>query len=127
MTELDAELGQIAVDTLDEFGKSVSYLLTGAPVYDVATGTATSTDIPVEGVKIAPPEEYSMTLIATSDGAVQKGDKKFTTAAKYFENAPAQPSEEDKISYDGETFSVTDIKTVYSGELPCLYILQGRN
>lgn len=123
MTELDAELGPAAVEVIEEFGKSVEYVLTSEAVYDPSTGHAGSGETPVPGIKIAPPEDYSANAISSSGGLVEIGDKRLTVPALYF---PTPPTEQDKVSFDGVTYIVVGVTTIYSGELPCLYILQVR-
>lgn len=123
MTELDAELGPLAVEVIDEYGKAVEYWLVEGTGYNTGTGQAGGAETPVPGVKVAPPEDYAARTVAGSAGLIERGDKKLTTAALYF---PEAPTNGDKCRFDGTTYYVQDVQTVYSGELPCLYILQVR-
>jgi len=123
MTELDAELGPLAVEIINEYGKSVEYWIVSGVGYNTETGETGGTEVSVPGVKIAPPEDYGASSIANSGGLIEAADKKLTTAALYFTEAPTNA---DKIAFDGAVYVVQDVKTIYSGELPCLYILQVR-
>lgn len=124
MTELDGELPELAVELIDEYGKAVEYVIVGEAVYDKATAKTTAPKTPVEGVKILPPEGYSAYQVAGSGGLVEIADKKLTTAAAYFNGL--EPTAGDKVSFDGVEYTVMKVDTIYSGELPCLYVLQVR-
>ena len=124
MTELDLELPELAAELIDEFGAEVSYVIFGEPAYDTATAKSVTPETPVPGVK-AIVEDYSLqgSGQAFASGLVESGDKKLTTAAVYF---GVEPSPGDKFGFDGEVYTVLNVKTVYSGQLPCLYEIQGR-
>jgi hypothetical protein len=124
MTELDAELGPLALEIIEEFGVTISYVFVGdEAVYNPATGTNEApTSDPVD-FKVAPPEEYNGVAIGASNGLIETGDKKLTASALSF---TSQPTPEDRLKLGGEWYSVRQVQTVFSGELPCLYILQVR-
>jgi hypothetical protein len=125
MTELDAELVPLALEVIEEYGKAVDYVLVKSKTYDPATGNVSGDVMAVPGVKVAPPEDYPPRVTASSGGLIEVGDKKITTAAAYFVDYDA-PTTGDHISYDGTTYYVRQVTTVFSGDLPCLYVLQVR-
>ena len=125
MTELDGFLPDTALELIEEFGKAVDYKLIVSGAYDPATGQAGSAETAVPNVKVAPPEGYSATSVSGSGGLIETGDKKLTTAALYFIDY-SEPTPGDTVEFDGTVYTVQKVDTVYSGELPCLYILQVR-
>lgn len=124
MTELDLELPELAAELIDEFGTEVAYSIFGEAVYNTATAKSVAPETPVPGVK-AVVEDYSLqgSGQAFAAGLVESGDKKLTTAAVYF---TTEPTPGDKFGFDGKLYTVLNVKTVYSGQLPCLYEIQGR-
>lgn len=119
MTELDAEIGPLALELIDEYGKSLSYTITTAGEYDTLTGDAVPTveTIEIKGIV----EEYKGQDFAS--GLIEGNDKKITVAAQAFAEVPTTV---DKLIIDGATYTIVGVKTVYSGELPAIYELQAR-
>lgn len=123
MTELDQILPQEAFDLIDEFGKLTTYKFVETTDYDVESGTS---DVALDGEpfqpKCAPPESFKDG--DTVDGnLVERGDKKLTFPALAF---TIKPTPSDLVGFDGKTYTVIAVETVYSGELAALYILQAR-
>ena len=123
MTELDAELIPLTLETIEEYGKLIHYEYAGASNYNPATQTNTPAVIAPGDFKVAPPEDYDGRTIANSGGLIELGDKRVYAAAASFTR---EPSNSDKLTFqlEGSVWTVKRVKTVYSGELPCLYELQ---
>ncbi len=123
MTELDAELPGLALELIAEFGKVVVYSVVSAGVYNVATGDILPGEVN-STIKVIV-EDYNLQSSgqAFASGLIESGDKKLTVAAQSF---AALPTTEDKFVVDGVTYRVVNVKITYSGELPAIYELQGR-
>lgn len=121
MTELDAELGPIAFDAIEEFGKSVTYVRNTAGAYNPATSEAVPTSDPITIKALV--EDTKGTYLGS--GLIEAADKKLTVSAQYFQTF--EPTPLDTFIVDGVTYTVTDngIKKTYSGELVCLYEIKG--
>lgn len=119
MTELDAEIGPLALELIDEFGKSISYQKVTSGEYDTTTGEAavTNPSIDIKGIV----ENYKGQDF--SSGLIEGGDKKVTVAAQAFAELPTTS---DTITIDNLTYTIVGIKTVFSGDLPAIYELQAR-
>lgn len=115
---LDAEIGLIAVDLISEFGKALTLIRVTEGAYDRATGTSMPSEASetVNGVL----EDYKPYELA--NGLAVTGDKKITVAA----SGLIIPALTDGITIDAVRYSIVTVGTIYSGELPALYILQGR-
>lgn len=126
MTELDTELGPLAVELIEEYGKEVSYTVTSPGVYDPATGAAAPAGAPFTIKAIV--EDYSLQGSGQgfASGLIEVGDKKLTVAAQSENMAGKEPTTSDTIIVDGVTYTVQNVKKVYSGELVALYEIQGR-
>jgi hypothetical protein len=122
MTELDAELIPLTLEVIEEYGKGLDYTLTGQSSYDPNTQTNTPATVPLPGIKMAPPEDYSGFSIA--NGLAEAGDKKILIPASYFLDIDKEPTPEDLASFDEAVWTVKAVKTYFSGELPCLYELR---
>ena len=121
MTELDEELPELVLEIIEEFGKNVPFKQFGASVYDAATRT----NVPGVGELTIKAVVEDMRGDSFNGNAVLSGDKKLTCGALAFVTKP-QPS--DKFDVDGQWFTIAEngVKTTYSGELACLYEIQGR-
>lgn len=126
MTELDAELGPLAVDVIEEFGKPIAInTVPAAGDYDPDTGKPEAAEPPAPKQTKAVVEDYNLQGSGQgfASGLIEVGDKKFTVAARALD---ATPTSADTITMDGVTFTIVNVKVTYSGELPVLYELQGR-
>lgn len=119
MTELDAEIGPLALELIDEFGKSISYAKVTSGEYDTTTGEGiiTAPVVSIKGIV----EEFKGQDFAS--GLIEGGDKKITVAAQAFDEVPTSS---DTVTLDNLTYTIVGVKTVYSGELPAIYELQAR-
>lgn len=115
---LDAEIGPLAVELIAEFGKALTLIRVSEGAYDTATGLTTNTEASetVNGIL----EDYKPYELA--NGLALTGDKKATVAA----SGLTIPALTDGLTIDGVRYSLVSVGTIYSGELPALYILQGR-
>lgn len=116
--ELDAELGPIAVDLIAEYGKAITLTRITAGVYDPATSKSTDTTAD-ETINVLV-EEYKGYDFA--NGLAIVGDKKLTVAAVGL----TAPNLNDRVTIDSATFKILELQTIYSGELPALYVLKCR-
>lgn len=123
MTELDAEIGPLALELIDEYGKEVLYQIVTAGAYDPATASAA----PAGEYQLmkAIVEDYSLqgSGQAFASGLVESGDKKLTIAGALFVEAPTPG---DLVTIDGGVYTVLNVKAVYSGELVAIYEIQCR-
>lgn len=118
MTELDAELGPLAVDLINEYGKLVVWSSISAGAYNSNTRSQALT--PSNSNVKAIVEEMKGDKF--NGNLVKAGDKKLTVAA----NGISKPQPGDKFTVDGVVYQVAEngVKTTYSGELACLYEIQ---
>ena len=119
MTELDAEIGPLALELIDEFGKSINFISVVAGNYDPTTGEAmpNSTNKAIKAiVEDYKGQDYSSDLI-------EGGDKKVTVAAQAFNSIPTTS---DKVEIDGLSYTIQAVKVIYSGDLAAIYELQAR-
>lgn len=119
MTELDAEIGPLALELIDEFGKAVEYRIVATGIYNTDTATVENTDtiFNIKGIL----EEYSGQAFLS--GLIEAGDKKLTIAAQAVNSLPTT---QDTVLIDTKIFRVVGVKITYSGELAALYELQLR-
>ncbi len=120
MTELDADLGPLALELIAEFGKLISYARVTNLDYNPATATAGGYEDAVDVKAII--EEYNGHSFVS--GLIERGDKKVTVAAQSFPDGA--PTANDRTVIDDTTYIVVGVKTTYSGELAALYELQVR-
>lgn len=123
MTELDAEIGPLALDLINEFGKLIKYGRVTTTGYNVATATTGVSEDFVDVRAIV--EDYNLQSGGQgfASGLIEAGDKKVTIAAKSLEYIPTT---NDLLEIDDITYKVVNVKIVYSGDLAALYELQGR-
>ncbi len=114
MTELDTELGPLALDTINEFGKSVTLTPPdGSGDYDPDTAS----------VDASPGTAKLVKAIVEDDnvrGLVEGASKKLTVAAQGLD----MPGMDWSATLGGTTYAVLNVAAIYSGELACLYVLQ---
>lgn len=114
MTELDQELAPVVLETIEEFGKSVTLITVAqAGDYDPDTASAERADDDPKLIK-------GIIEDANAKGLVEGASEKLFIAAA---SVNSKPSVGDKVSRDGFTLNVFEVETIYSGELACLYIL----
>jgi hypothetical protein len=121
MTELDAELPELALELIEEFGKLISYTIVGAGgAYNPATSSrASGAGQPFDVKAIV--EDFKFQDY--SAGLIEAGDKKLTIAARSF---PTPPTPSDKAAWGGARYNVVAVKETNSGELAVIYELQVR-
>ncbi len=126
MTELDTELGPVAAELIEEFGKSISYSLITPGAYNPATGEGLGTTEVLDIKAIV--EDYSLQGSGQgfASGLIEIGDKKLTVAAQSEAMAGKTPTTSDSFTVDEIGYIVQNVKIVYSGELAALYEIQGR-
>jgi hypothetical protein len=122
MTELDEEIGPIAVEVIDEYGKEVIYTFSGVPEYDPETATASAEPIAPLTVKAIVEDVKGRGI---GFGLIETADKKLTVAAALF---PRKPTASDTFALDGSTFTVMKegVKAIYSGDLVAVYEIKGQ-
>lgn len=123
MTELDNELGPLALELIEEFGKLVQYTKVSEGEYDPETGSATPSGEPVDVKAIVEDYDLQGSGAGFAAGLIETGDKKLTLAGASFDE---EPTPSDIFGIDGEDFTILNVKNVYSGELVALYVCQAR-
>lgn len=129
MTELDGELPETVLEIIEEFGKTLTYIVTkGEGHYNYDTQTTSAEEVAkLEDIKMTPPEGYSSYLIGNSNGLIESGDYKAILPSLYFSNKSVQPSNEDLATWDGKDWVVKNVEPIFSGEIPCAYQIQFRS
>lgn len=118
MTALDDALGAVIVDTVNQFGKSVSLIRVSVGTYDPTTSSNTKTEATSTIKAIV--EDFKPYELA--NGLATVGDKKLTVAA----SGLVAPNLTDYVMIDAVRYAVVSVGVNYSGELVALYILHGR-
>lgn len=126
MTELDTEIPGLAFELISEYGADINYIIVSSQtVYDPKTSKSVKKELslPIKAF----PEDYDLQNSGQgfANGIIVTGDKKLTTAAEFF-NGLSEPSPGHKFNLNGTVYTVKNVKTVYSGQLPALYEIQGR-
>lgn len=119
LTALDITLRPLASSLMERFGKTVTYTKQTPGTYNTATGEAVPSETPTE-IKAVLEEARGAQF---AENLVQAGDKKISAAAEAFAEAP-KPG--DGFTVDGRRYSVIQVRTTYSGELPALYEILAR-
>jgi hypothetical protein len=128
MTTLDTLLRRKAFDAIALYGAEATFYLEGRAAFEPSTGEWTSDSLPlgVEATyayKVSPPAEFHAELLAR--GLVEEGAMRTTLPAKglnatfeadYLRNGL-------KMTLLGDTWQVTGIKKIYSGEQVAAYDL----
>lgn len=123
MTELDEELGPLALELIEEFGKGIFVDTMPIGSYDVATATNTVIATTIETKAIEEDFKLGQTV---NGGLVELGDKKLTVAALPFER---KPTSQDKVRFKVAPlveWTVISVIEVMSGERAAIYELQVR-
>lgn len=120
---LDARARATAARLMAKYAKSVTYTSMVAGAYNPATGTVTQTETayPIKALI----EDFGFRNAGAGFvlGLIREGDKQITIAAL---GLAFVPQTGDKVTSDGVTYTATNIKATYSGELVALYIVHGR-
>jgi len=125
VTELDGELPETVAELINEFGADISYQYVKGSVYDPAkSSSVVSVGLPMARKAIIEDYDLQGSGASLGVGLIKSGDKKLSVAAFDF---PVSPSPGDKTEVNGDAFSVVNVKTVYSGQLPALHELQVRS
>lgn len=120
MTALDITLRPLAAALMERFGKTVTHVSVGTAVsYNPATGAASQSQTPAE-VKAVVEDARGAQF---AENLVQAGDKQISAAAAAFTAAP-KPG--DAFAVDASRYSVVQVRTTYSGDLPALYQVLAR-
>lgn len=122
-TELDIELGQAALDIIEEFGKEVVFTEPPKPGdFDPGTGKGTpSTPAQDFTRKISPPDKFSSKFV--DDDLVEAGDMMAVVANQ---GLPFKPEPGWSIAFDDFDWKIVDLRPLYSGELIAAYEMQLR-
>lgn len=120
LTELDEELGPLALELIEEYGKEVSFDTLAIGIYDKAERK--NVTIPVIVNTKALFEDYKLGQ-STEAGLVEVGDKKLFVAALAFSS---KPTSQDKVKFDEQTWVVLSVIEYMSGERAALYEVQVR-
>lgn len=113
MTELDAELGPLAGELIDEFGTTIQFGRVVAGAYDPATGTAAPTN-DASSIKAV----IESVRVGQAKGLVEVGDIVLTIAAS---SLPNGVSPEDRATIGGIAHKVVTSSVTYTGDNPALY------
>lgn len=119
MTALDTSSRALAVKMLAKFGKAIAFQSVAEGAYDPVTGDMAANTVTSSNVQALIKDYNGIELMS---GLIQQGDRRVTIAA-YGVTLP-QPS--DKIVIDSETYNIIAVKSIWSGDLAVLYILQAR-
>lgn len=122
-------LGEVAQRLVNDFGKTAS-LTRITKTANKTTGKSAIVRATPQTVVITPPETFQAGRQGETQGqsripgaVVKEGDLITDFAAL----DQAKPSIGDELTFDGETFQIIAIGTIYSGENAALYPVQLRN
>lgn len=116
---LDTIARKVALQNISKFGKAITFTRVTQGTYNPNTSSAVDIPLPVPVNVIV--EEVNGR--AFGGNAILADDKQITIPALGFD----KPDILDTFTIDGDTFTIAEhgIKTIYSGELACLYVVQG--
>lgn len=122
-TFLDNLIGPIARDTIRLVGASVTYTRVVVGAYDPATSSVSTTETPYSIKALV--EDYSLVDSGAgfASGLIEFGDKRVTIAQS---EISVVPTAGDKITHNGETYTVVRVQKTYSGDNVALFELQAR-
>jgi hypothetical protein len=121
VTILDDKLLPVVYDTVQTYGKTVTFQEIGSAVYDPGSGKTTESSITDHSVKVTPPSPYEHRLV---DGdLIQQRDVSVLLPAKDLAFTPVQGMQ---VTIDGEALDIVRIEPLYSGASVCAYNLQLR-
>lgn len=123
-TELDTEFRAMALETIAEVGKPVSWTsrTQDSSDYSPSTGVGSPTETAYT-VTVTPPQEFDPASMRTSkqfapSNVSISGELYVMVAASGLQFVPASG---DFVEIDSEVWSVVGVQRVYSGELVCAY------
>lgn len=122
MTELDEVLPDEAQSLIDEFGKLIKFSWSSEGAYDPTTSSKRTFTTTVD-VRALVEDPKGQTF---NGNLVLGGDKLAYIAAMALSVVPIPGN---KFVVDGRTYTVAlggGVKTIYSGDLAALYVLQGQ-
>lgn len=124
MEELTAELAQVALELIAEFGADIVYTAIETEAYDPAKSRTVIVPSDPKPAK-ALVEDYNLqgSGAGFSSGLIKSGDKKFTLAGEALSDGVEAGG---KIRFGDSTFTVMNVKTVYLAATPILFEAQGR-
>ncbi len=111
---------EFARDSINAYGAPVTLRKPGSDAYDPATGNLAQgfTDYATTALI----ESYSEFHVAK--GLVKAGDRRIILSAA---NLTVTPVQGDFILFEGQTFTVINVKSDYAGDRPIIHTLQIRN
>lgn len=114
---LDTQMRALASDLIGQFGAS-AILQRDEYLYDRVASKGYLQETQQYSIKISPPEPYK----ELRDGLLVKtGELKAMVAAV---DLAVVPDQKDRIIFAGETWTVIDVESVWSGEQVAAYILR---
>ena len=116
---LDAEIRPLASNLAREFGKTVTFVQVSSS-FDPSTGSNTETTTETS-LAAAPPQSFRVENMDNS--LIEKGDLVIGLPAL---DISIEPTTQDRIKIDGDTWSIIQVAPLFSGELAALYNLQVR-
>ena len=119
MTALDTSSRALAVKMLAKFGKSITLQSIAEGAYDPVTGDMAANTVTSLTQQALIKDYNGLELMS---GLVQHNDKRVTIGAAGGEI----PQTSDRIVIDSETYNIISVKSIWSGDLAALYILQAR-
>lgn len=121
-TEMDTEFVPLALEMIEEFGKTVEIKIYPDAVYDVVQGETTVGDYVRYVKKIIPPYPYEQKYI--NGDIIQMGDLQTGIAGSGLGFVP-EPGLT-TITIDSTVWKIVNMKPIYSGEQIALFLLQLR-
>ena len=124
-TELDTELRQTVYELIDELGKT-AMLVAPDLTYDPQTGKKTEAEESQISLKMIPPYPYEEKFI--NGDTIRMGDMRTGIAAidSNGDSISFVPEAGYELRFDEDVWSILAVLPIYSGQLPCLYMMQLR-
>ena len=121
-TAFDDEFVPLALEMIEEDGKSVIFKTYPAAAYDPASGETVVGSVTSSSEKVIPPFHYEEKYI--NGDTIQLGDMQTGIAASGLAFVP-DPSIT-KVVIDSAEWTIVNMNSIYSGEEIALYMLQLR-
>jgi hypothetical protein len=116
---LGNEINNVALEVLNEFGKSITYTLVNKGTYNSALRKVIGSTSETVSLKAVIEDEGRF----GREGLVAIGDKKISFAATSLSRAPTVA---DTITVDGVGYNIVNTTTYFLGEVPVMYVIQAR-